>query len=1038
MNTTRRNNNKINKKNKNKKNKRKNNTKKVGGTITDDLVIFLLRLKTYIFGPLWNSFSFILSALGTNILWIGAQVYGFISYLWRDITMYGLKSNVLRTILIIFGVLSSFYLVGLGLTSFNIFGLNSIITGWGSALMSVNIFNIIYYILITAFNVLGTSINTIWNLLFHGPLLVSSFMYIILITGVGLPISIYIAQYIAGQVDEIEIVKLFGKHRNNFDKAYYEYMENYKKTQEEISKQTLEQTKEDLKRTNNIYEDFNSKLSILQASIKLLVSNSSIENRDQLLKEKKDEEKLLKTNIKNIKEIKDREDEKIIIETETKEEEEELKTAQKEFKTQNDIVSKIRSQIQRAINTNNIADKDKLSKELDKAVVVLNTKKDKVEKANLIVADRTARKELKITKITHSDNMKLIESLPNEDQRKHLILNYMLDVIKDMLETANIKIEEMIDDVTIDISNFNKELIEAIYDKYQFPMIISKLTEEDKQMTDKIVGLDQDKRSTYNIKLSANVKQLKSIYTSPYTKDIPFKYDAVPEKDLEIPFDILTILKDIIKKGTSVGTQYVLKTCRIDTLVCIGKPEIAKITREYLEIKKNLENKQHESSGFLGLGKTKPPSKIASEEHTNDKKDFLSTLEDDDKDLLLTKFKLDMLEQLYTINKTQEEKLFKSIFKTTDQIIRAIYFKVFWELKAQEMRESFETLKAEKLDRIDENEKNGYLKRLDSGLELLKDKMPTELTFTDYEYHKLGYYLKDDTDMDQYTFTSDTIKLLLSFNKDKKNMDEYFTLPLSPKNQILKPIVEKMIVEIKQFQRDMGGLGMFYFGGGNEKKSLSDKIQNLSTKKMADVLNSIPKENIEKVKEENPIPFFIGSTIGFVKETETGFEFSEEGIKTMKKILQHSVSMADKHCPKGKDCTKSKKNNETQKKHNKSQKSTEVLTYEDVVELKELLSSLEFVHMANIHSAVRENTNDVKTGGINKKKYNPKTTLSHIKGEDLNWLGEKHPEKYKSAKKLGFLNNQNELTAICSNIIEDSTKINGIDINKEYYKPMNM
>jgi len=233
------------------------------------------------------------------------------------------------------------------------------------------------------------------------------------------------------------------------------------------------------------------------------------------------------------------------------------------------------------------------------------------------------------------------------------------------------------------------------------------------------------------------------------------------------------------------------------------------------------------------------------------------------------------------------------------------------------------------------------------------------------------------------------------------------------------------------------------------KISLKEKINKLSTKKMLNSLNSISKERMDKIKEQNPIPFMMAVFIGFIKDNDKGYEFTEKGIKSFKSIIKSSMNIIENHCPKEEYCKKSNSKSKKQKevikmvkgekkdkqKHNISQKATEELSYEDALELKEILTSLEFVHMASIHACVRENKESyIKGGGKNKKnkKNNIKKTISYLKQEDIKWLKEKHPEKFECAKKLGFVNDEFEMTDITTKIIEDSNNINGISIDKAF------
>lgn len=158
----------------------------------------------------------------------------------------------------------------------------------------------------------------------------------------------------------------------------------------------------------------------------------------------------------------------------------------------------------------------------------------------------------------------------------------------------------------------------------------------------------------------------------------------------------------------------------------------------------------------------------------------------------------------------------------------------------------------------------------------------------------------------------------------------------------------------------------------------------------------------------------MGMITGFVKETEGGYEFTEQGIKSLKNILQQTTNLIDKNCQKGEFSAKSIKNNGSNKKHNKTQKSSGELSYHDAVELKDVLDSLNFVHRASIHSVVRENTEDIKNGGrrggtgTGKEKggrgkvTDVEKTVTHLKTEDVSWLKENIRKNTKPLKNMDW------------------------------------
>jgi hypothetical protein len=91
--------------------------------------------------------------------------------------------------------------------------------------------------------------------------------------------------------------------------------------------------------------------------------------------------------------------------------------------------------------------------------------------------------------------------------------------------------------------------------------------------------------------------------------------------------------------------------------------------------------------------------------------------------------------------------------------------------------------------------------------------------------------------------------------------------------------------------------------------------------------------------------------------------------------------------------------------------------------------------MASIHGIIREREmeekEEEKKGGGRKsrvKKFDIPDTMKHIKPEDIEWLKNKYPVKFESARKMGLVKNDYEITSIAVKVVQESEIINGIDI----------
>lgn len=801
------------------KHKKRKNTKKMGGAWNDDILIFLMGIKDFFTGPTAQSFYGVFKTIGMNILWLGGLLYEFISYLWKDISTKGLKSSVLQTILIIAGVISSFYVVGLGLTAtgaVNVLGSGGIVSGWTTAISGFNIFNVIGTIFVLISNVLGTIGSSVWYLLFSGPTVITSMTYIILITGASSLIMCLLFQAIHAS----DIMQAFKKTSNPVE-AYKIYIENSNKQDEkkaeEAEKKAREAEKKAQEESKKVLEDITKEVEELEARLIkaeriIFILNGIISLNDsqkESLKNNTTSKQTIDEELKNKRKEKKEIEQKILDYENAELERKEKSETQQKVKELKEKIIKIERSLRSAKDQKNANNTEKLKKSLNDANVELKSAIQLAELAASRVADREAYNELKIPNIL------------NNSDKATIIKLYRSDVIKEIYDNLTENVKEL-EGRTLEPSI--DTILQAIYRKTIVKQKMDELMKEwevEKQTTD-----DVSKIQTESDRLKKGIK-------TPPTIDDVYKYD-----------DNIPVLNQL-------------------------DPNKMNILKKF--IKKNMKENNEQNAQF----------------------------------------------EAYKINDENERQILVQVFNE---------YMTFKQAKNQ------------------------------------------------------GWF-------------------------------NYFYKPTNPTNFQTQPIT-----------------------GGNKAIPLSDKIQNLSTKKLLEVFNAISKEDMEKIREQNPIQFYIGTIVGFIKETETGYEFTQEGMRTLKKVLQHSISIIDNHCTK---CpkTKSKKHNEPQKKHNKSVKSTEVLSYDDVVELKGLLSSLEFVHMASIHSVVRENTDDIKSGGGNRKKqFNPEKTVSYLKKEDVEWLKQKHPEKYEAAKKYGFVNDDNEMSNLCSKAIEASSKVNGIDIHKEYYK----
>jgi len=141
-------------------------------------------------------------------------------------------------------------------------------------------------------------------------------------------------------------------------------------------------------------------------------------------------------------------------------------------------------------------------------------------------------------------------------------------------------------------------------------------------------------------------------------------------------------------------------------------------------------------------------------------------------------------------------------------------------------------------------------------------------------------------------------------------------------------------------------------------------------------LNQIPKASMEAMIQENPVPFGYLILCGFMKETETGYEFSEDSLNMIQMALSNTMNTMSPSGPKREESTK-----------------------DDWTTVNDSIEAFKFVHTASIHAMVRDGL-DSKKGGGNVSKRIP---LHKIKTEDVVWLSQQDASGFKKAKDHGLL-----------------------------------
>jgi hypothetical protein len=136
-------------------------------------------------------------------------------------------------------------------------------------------------------------------------------------------------------------------------------------------------------------------------------------------------------------------------------------------------------------------------------------------------------------------------------------------------------------------------------------------------------------------------------------------------------------------------------------------------------------------------------------------------------------------------------------------------------------------------------------------------------------------------------------------------------------------------------------------------------------------LNQIPKASMEAMIQENPLPFGYAILCGFMKETETGYEFSKESLDMIQLSLSNTMNTMDPV-----DSSK-----------------------DDWTTVNDSIEAFKFVHTASIHAMVRDGLDSKKGGGHLSKRV----PLDKIKSEDVEWLSQQDASGFKKAKEHGLL-----------------------------------
>ena len=172
-------------------------------------------------------------------------------------------------------------------------------------------------------------------------------------------------------------------------------------------------------------------------------------------------------------------------------------------------------------------------------------------------------------------------------------------------------------------------------------------------------------------------------------------------------------------------------------------------------------------------------------------------------------------------------------------------------------------------------------------------------------------------------------------------------------------------------------------------------------------LNQIPKASIDAIIEENPLPFGYAILCGFIKETETGYVFSEESLGMIKFSLSNIMNMMDSS-------------------HDVD------MTKDDWTIVNDSMKAFKFVHTASIHAMVRDGLDrkeEIKGGSLLSKRV----PLHKIKSEDMDWLSQQDAAGFKNAKKHGLLKD-GRITELGINVFQKTVDQSSSTLDKTWSK----
>jgi hypothetical protein len=157
-------------------------------------------------------------------------------------------------------------------------------------------------------------------------------------------------------------------------------------------------------------------------------------------------------------------------------------------------------------------------------------------------------------------------------------------------------------------------------------------------------------------------------------------------------------------------------------------------------------------------------------------------------------------------------------------------------------------------------------------------------------------------------------------------------------------------------------------------QGLHPTIERMFEPDLLEKLNKIPKASMETMIKENPVPFGYAILCGFMKETETGYEFSEDSLNMIRMALSNTMNTMN----------------------------PVESTKDDWTTVNDSIEAFKFVHTASIHAMVRDglDSKNGQKGGGNVSKRIP---LDKIKTEDVVWLSQQDASGFKKAKDHGLL-----------------------------------